>query len=162
MPWHTGAVLKERDSINWKLRIENFRYVCCALLDGFAVLFLLRRITKSNTPFFPFSILNSPFFHFQFNEYPQRVNVGAYRIRPANIYVDKCVHSGVCDTPLQQIWRNADIHIQFSIFSILNLSADTLKKIPHLFLLNTFVILNYLHTFAALIEIKKKAFPIKE
>ena len=47
----------------------------------------------------------------QRSKYPQRANVGAYRIRPANIHVDKWVHSGVCDTPLQLIWQNADIHI---------------------------------------------------
>ena len=27
-------------------------------------------------------------------------HVGAYRIRPENICVDKLTHSGVCDTPL--------------------------------------------------------------
>ena len=31
---------------------------------------------------------------------------------PENIYVDKRVHSGVCDTPLQVIWWNADIHLK--------------------------------------------------
>ncbi len=36
--------------------------------------------------------------------------VGAYRIRPENIHVDKRVHSGVCDTPLQVIWWNVGIH----------------------------------------------------
>ena len=45
-----------------------------------------------------FLILNSIFY-----ESPQRANVGAYCIRPENIHVDKCVHSGVCDTPLQLI-----------------------------------------------------------
>ena len=35
-------------------------------------------------------------------EYPHFTNyhVGAYRIRPENIRVDKLAHSGVCDTPL--------------------------------------------------------------
>ena len=30
--------------------------------------------------------------------------VGAYRIRPENVRMDKLVHSGVCDTPLHEIF----------------------------------------------------------
>ncbi|WP_301940170.1 hypothetical protein [Bacteroides gallinaceum] len=38
--------------------------------------------------------------------------VGAYRIRPKHIHVDKLAHSGVCDTPLQEVF--ADIQLFFS------------------------------------------------
>ncbi|WP_277231904.1 hypothetical protein [Phocaeicola salanitronis] len=34
--------------------------------------------------------------------------VGAYRIRPENVRMDKWMHSGVCNTPLQGMF--ADIH----------------------------------------------------
>ena len=37
-------------------------------------------------------------------------HVGAYRIRPENICVDKLPHSGVCDTPLHGHF--ADIHYE--------------------------------------------------
>ena len=39
-----------------------------------------------------------------------RIHVGAYRIRPENICVDKLTHSGVCDTPLHGHF--ADIHYE--------------------------------------------------
>ena len=45
---------------------------------------------------------------FYFYEYP---HVGAYRIRPENICVDKLTHSGVCDTPLHGHF--ADFHFYF-------------------------------------------------
>ena len=48
--------------------------------------------------------------HKKYNEYPQRANVGAYRIRlNAPTYPRGCLQ-GVCDTPLQLIWQNVDIH----------------------------------------------------
>ena len=36
---------------------------------------------------------------------PSNCPVGAYRIRPEDIRVDKWTHSGVCDTPLQGMLR---------------------------------------------------------
>ena len=39
--------------------------------------------------------------------------VGAYRIRPKHIHVDKLAHSGVCDTPLQEVF--ADIQLFFFV-----------------------------------------------
>ncbi|OUN80177.1 hypothetical protein B5G04_11655 [Bacteroides sp. An51A] len=55
------------------------------------------------------------FFRFVFIEYPHfaQLAVGAYCIRLENIHVDKCVHSGVCDTPLHGLF--ADIHIVLSL-----------------------------------------------
>ena len=32
------------------------------------------------------------------------MTVGAYRIRPKSIHVDKLAHSGVCDTPLHELF----------------------------------------------------------
>ena len=69
---------------------------------GFAELFLLkRRLTQINAD------------NFIFFEYPQTSHVGAYRIRPnASTYPCGCLQ-GVCDTPLQSIRQNADIHFIF-------------------------------------------------
>ncbi|OUO18162.1 hypothetical protein B5F91_11050 [Bacteroides sp. An322] len=41
------------------------------------------------------------------NECPHfpKLVVGAYRIRPENIRMDKCVYSGVCNTPLHGCLR---------------------------------------------------------
>ena len=43
--------------------------------------------------------------------YPQTAYVGAYRIRPNAYTYPRGCFQGVCDTPLQVIWRNANIHI---------------------------------------------------
>ena len=43
--------------------------------------------------------------------------VGAYRIRPENIHVDQLAHSGVCDTPLQEMFT--DIQFLFYILYII-------------------------------------------
>ena len=46
------------------------------------------------------------------HEYPQPTPVGAYRIRPENIHVDKWTHTGVCDTPLHGMFADfKKIHI---------------------------------------------------
>ena len=65
------------------------------------------------------------FFRFVFIEYPHfaQLAVGAYCIRLENIHVDKCVHSGVCDTPLHGLF--ADIHIVLS----LQFLADAVGKL---------------------------------
>ncbi|OUO52773.1 hypothetical protein B5F78_12195 [Bacteroides sp. An279] len=68
------------------------------------------------------------FFRFVFIEYPHfaQLAVGAYCIRLENIHVDKCVHSGVCDTPLHGLF--ADIHIVLS----LQFLADAVGKLSRL------------------------------
>ena len=37
---------------------------------------------------------------------PSNCPVGAYRIRPEDIRMDKWTHSGVCDTPLQGMFAD--------------------------------------------------------
>ena len=57
-----------------------------------------------------------------YNEYPHfaQLAVGAYRIRPENIHVDKCTHSGVCDTPLRRLF--VDIYIVYKSLLFLSMS----------------------------------------
>ena len=53
----------------------------------------------------------------EWNTETQRL--GAYRIRPEDIRVDKWTHSGVCDTPLHEMF--ADIQIKESAKICVNL-----------------------------------------
>ncbi|ADY37259.1 hypothetical protein Bacsa_2726 [Phocaeicola salanitronis DSM 18170] len=43
---------------------------------------------------------------------PSNCPVGAYRIRPEGIRVDKWTHSGVCDTPLHGMFADIQNKIQ--------------------------------------------------